>query len=106
MLSGKKLSFFAQNKKNQIFLYKFANLEAYPIWEGVISTKLGGGNFQLIVQTNMITLTKLIKVSQRDSGDNIIKNGLLGRGGEEDFAVNSTKCKKYRKFRIAILLIY
>ena len=63
-------------------------------------------NFQLIVQTNMITLTKLIKVSQRDSGDNIIKNGLLGRGGEEDFAVNSTKCKKYRKFRIAILLIY
>ena len=54
----------------------------------------------------MITLTKLIKVSQRDSGDNIVKNGLLGRGGEEDFAVNSTKCKKYRKFRIAILLIY
>ena len=54
----------------------------------------------------MVTLPKLIKVSQRDRGDNIIKNGLLGRKGEGDFAVNSTKCKKYRNFRNAILLIY
>ena len=88
------------NNNSVKFKYFFSN-----IWKN-LNNLPEMGNFQLIVQTNMITLTKLIKVSQRDSGDNIIKNGLLGRGGEEDFAVNSTKCKKYRKFRIAILLIY
>ena len=57
-----------------------------------------------------------MKVCQRHGGGNIAQNGLirggdegdflLGEGGEGDFAVDLTKYMKYRKFRIAIILIF
>ena len=57
-----------------------------------------------------------MKVCQRDGGGNIAKNDLiggrdkgdflLGKGGEGDIAVDLTKYMKYRKFRVAIILIF
>ena len=47
-----------------------------------------------------------MKVCQRHGGGNFAQNGLIGGGGEGDFAVDLTKYMKYRKFRIAIILIF
>ena len=57
-----------------------------------------------------------MKVYQRHGGGNFAQNGLigggdegdflLGEGGDGDFAVDLTKYMKYRKFRIAIILIF